>query len=269
MLNGIFTAPRCRGNAPQAPSRRTAGVACWLAATGLAAGLPAVAATPIPVVSAVPYRADSGSVAVQCGRLIDGVAARAQGLATVVIRSGRVDSVQPGAVSPAGMPVRRPAAIHLPARPDRHAHAPDGQPARDGRPQRLLHAHAGGAGRDRAGKRPRRRCWPGSPTVRDVGTYIAWVDRDLRDAINRGRRAGPRMQVAGYYLTIPGGGGDLVIPGHAEVGDPAAGAHGRRARARAVPAARPSRPSRAAPTCSRSSRPAPCSRSAACRASVR
>ena len=27
---------------------------------------------------------------------------------------------------------------------------------------------------------------------------------------------GPRVQVAGYYLTIPAGGGDLVIPGHAE-----------------------------------------------------
>ncbi|HQR77317.1 MAG TPA: amidohydrolase family protein, partial [Burkholderiaceae bacterium] len=32
---------------------------------------------------------------------------------------------------------------------------------------------------------------------------------------------GPRMQVAGYYLTIPGGGGDLVIPGHAESEIPA------------------------------------------------
>ncbi len=40
------------------------------------------------------------------------------------------------------------------------------------------------------------------------------------------------MQVAGFYLTIPGGGGDLVIPGHAESEIPAAGAHGRGARAR-------------------------------------
>ena len=56
----------------------------------------------------------------------------------------------------------------------------------------------------------------GFTTVRDVGTYIAWTDRALRDEINSGQTAGPRMQVAGYYLTIPGGGGDLVIPGHAE-----------------------------------------------------
>ena len=43
----------------------------------------------------------------------------------------------------------------------------------------------------------------GFTTVRDVGTYIAWVDRDLRDAINQGSAIGPRMQVAGFYLTIP------------------------------------------------------------------
>jgi len=90
---------------------------------------------------------------------------------------------------------RRPQAVHLPARPDRHAHAPDGQRARDGRPQRLLQAHAGGAGCDRTGQRPRNPA--GRVTgARDVGTYIAWVDRDLRDAINQGDAVGPRMQVA-------------------------------------------------------------------------
>jgi hypothetical protein len=43
----------------------------------------------------------------------------------------------------------------------------------------------------------------------------------LRDEINQGKTIGPRMQVAGFYLTISGGGGDLVIPGHAESGIPA------------------------------------------------
>jgi imidazolonepropionase-like amidohydrolase len=56
----------------------------------------------------------------------------------------------------------------------------------------------------------------GFTAARDVGTYIAWSDRALRDEINAGRTPGPRMQVSGYYLTIPAGGGDLVIPGHAE-----------------------------------------------------
>jgi imidazolonepropionase-like amidohydrolase len=56
----------------------------------------------------------------------------------------------------------------------------------------------------------------GFTTVRDVGSYTAWADRTLRDDINRGATPGPRMQVAGFFLTIPGGGGDLVVPGHAE-----------------------------------------------------
>jgi len=56
----------------------------------------------------------------------------------------------------------------------------------------------------------------GFTTARDVGTYVAWADRALRDEINAGRAVGPRMQAAGFYLTVPGGGGDLVIPGRAE-----------------------------------------------------
>jgi imidazolonepropionase-like amidohydrolase len=61
----------------------------------------------------------------------------------------------------------------------------------------------------------------GFTATRDVGTYIAWTDRALRDEINDGRVVGPRVQVAGFYLTIPGGGGDLVIPGHPESSIPA------------------------------------------------
>ncbi len=49
----------------------------------------------------------------------------------------------------------------------------------------------------------------GFTTVRDVGTYRAFVDVALRDAINEGRIPGPRMFVAGAYITKPGGGGEV------------------------------------------------------------
>jgi len=59
----------------------------------------------------------------------------------------------------------------------------------------------------------------GFTTVRDVGTYRALVDVSLRDAINRGDIIGPRMFVAGAYLTITGGAGavtgfapDITLP---------------------------------------------------------
>ena len=59
----------------------------------------------------------------------------------------------------------------------------------------------------------------GFTTVRDVGTYRALVDIALRDAINRGDIIGPRMFVAGAYVTITGGAGaatglapDITLP---------------------------------------------------------
>jgi imidazolonepropionase-like amidohydrolase len=53
----------------------------------------------------------------------------------------------------------------------------------------------------------------GFTTVRNLGAYIAWSGRDLRDRINNGEVLGPRIQTSGFYLTVPSGGGDLVIPG--------------------------------------------------------
>ena len=54
----------------------------------------------------------------------------------------------------------------------------------------------------------------GFTTVRDVGTYRGLTDIVLRNAINAGHVPGPRMFVAGAYITIPKGGGELngVIP---------------------------------------------------------
>lgn len=54
----------------------------------------------------------------------------------------------------------------------------------------------------------------GFTTVRDVGTYRGLTDVALRDAINAGHVPGPRMFVAGAYITIPKGGGELngVVP---------------------------------------------------------
>ena len=54
----------------------------------------------------------------------------------------------------------------------------------------------------------------GFTTVRDVGTYRGLTDVALRDAIHQGLVQGPRMTVAGAYLTHSGGGGELngVVP---------------------------------------------------------
>ena len=50
----------------------------------------------------------------------------------------------------------------------------------------------------------------GFTSVRDVGTFRAFVDVALRDAIDAGWVPGPRMKVAGAYVTCSGGGGDIT-----------------------------------------------------------
>jgi imidazolonepropionase-like amidohydrolase len=50
----------------------------------------------------------------------------------------------------------------------------------------------------------------GFTTVRDVGTYRAFLDVALRDTINRHGVPGPRMAVAGPYVTVRGGGGEVT-----------------------------------------------------------
>src|ERR671913_452604 len=50
----------------------------------------------------------------------------------------------------------------------------------------------------------------GFTSVRDVGTFRAFVDVALRDAIRDGTVTGPRMAVAGAYVTVPGGGGAVT-----------------------------------------------------------
>ena len=50
----------------------------------------------------------------------------------------------------------------------------------------------------------------GITTVRDVGTFRAFVDVALRNAIDDGLVEGPRMRCAGAYITCTGGGGEIT-----------------------------------------------------------
>lgn len=56
----------------------------------------------------------------------------------------------------------------------------------------------------------RRTLQAGFTTVRDVGVYRGFADIALRDAIDAGEIPGPRMFVAGAYITVPGGGGEVT-----------------------------------------------------------
>jgi imidazolonepropionase-like amidohydrolase len=90
---------------------------------------------------------------------------------------------------------------------DMHTHIADEGPYAD--PATPLKSNPG---RDAliGAKNARETLQAGFTTVRDVGVFRGLSDVILRDAIDAGLVPGPRMYVAGAYITIDGGGGEIT-----------------------------------------------------------
>jgi len=167
-----------------------------------------------------PLKPDSGSLAVHCGTLIDGVADRPLKDVTVIIRNGRIASILRAIQVTGSLPILELQDYTcLPGLIDMHTHLTD-------RPEDTsdLSVYFRRTAAEQATVSDRNAAatlLAGFTSVRNVGTYVAWTDRDLRDAINGGKVIGPRMQICGYYLTIYHGGGDLYVPGYREPVDAA------------------------------------------------
>ena len=189
---------------------------CGLVSTLIAAcSDPAVDISSQPELTSAPYQADSGSLLIRCGALIDGRSDEMLSHVSVLIEAGRFSRIATQIDAPPGVRVLDLAEYTcLPGLIEMHAHMLEsfaelvdltlyyGYTREDymqaGRKYSQLSVEAG------------------FTSVRNLGNYYAWVDRDLRDEIDRGETVGPRLQVAGFYLTIPGGGGDLLEPGGSE-----------------------------------------------------
>lgn len=94
----------------------------------------------------------------------------------------------------------------VPGLMDLHTHlADEGQSADEAKPLKSTPARDAFIGARNARDTLR----AGFTTVRDVGVYRGFADVALRDAIKAGHVPGPRMFVAGAYITITGGGGEI------------------------------------------------------------
>ena len=157
--------------------------------------------------------ADNIDLVVRCGVLIDGLAEEAFADRLVVVRNERISDILPGDDSSMADAEILDLSDYtcLPGLIDMHVHV-DGYP--EDADDYTVYLRRSPADTNRIAIDIAEIILnAGFTTVRNVGTYKAWVARDLRDQINAGEVIGPRIRIAGPYLTIPHGGGDMYIPG--------------------------------------------------------
>lgn len=146
---------------------------------------------------------------IKAGRLIQPEEGTVTNNQVIVVRGNKIEAAGADLAIPAGAKVIDLSAMTvLPGLIDCHTHLADGKFG-EGDPVFQLQKSAS---RSVLESVPNARVTleSGFTTVRDVGVYRALNDVALRDAINRGDIVGPRMYVAGAYVTITGGAGAMT-----------------------------------------------------------
>ena len=162
----------------------------------------------VSMVAAAP--ASAQSIDVHAGRLIDPASATVLSDQRIRIVGGKIVSVTPWVTTANDSAVVDWSAYTvLPGLIDLHTHLADGaiEANANDPAEPLKHSEAATILAGAAAARTELRS--GFTTVRDVGVYRGLTDVALRDAINAGQVEGPRMFVAGGYITTPGGGGEI------------------------------------------------------------
>jgi imidazolonepropionase-like amidohydrolase len=146
--------------------------------------------------------------AIRAGRFVDPDSGTVLTDQVILVRDAKVEKVGKGIdIPPNAKIIDLSKMTVLPGFIDCHTHLADG--AHDGEPMGQFKKTAAQVALESV-PNARALLESGFTTVRDVGAYRALGDIALRDAINRGDIVGPRMFVAGAYVTISGGAGALT-----------------------------------------------------------
>ena len=147
------------------------------------------------------------TVDLRAGRLIDPAAGKVLTDQRIRIVDGKIASVVPWRDADGPAAIDWSGLTVLPGLIDLHTHIADG--ATESADPAEPFKHSESATILKAVPAARTMLRAGFTTVRDVGVYRGLTDVALRDAINAGDIVGPRMLVAGGYITTPGGGGEI------------------------------------------------------------
>jgi imidazolonepropionase-like amidohydrolase len=145
--------------------------------------------------------------AIRAGKFIDVETGRVLANQIILIRGSKIDAVGPAVTIPPDANVIDLSKMTvLPGLIDCHTHLAD---LADAEPLNVLQRSAVETAY-MAIPNARVTLLAGFTTVRDVGVYRAFNDVAMRDAIARGIIIGPRMYVAGAYITISEGAGAMT-----------------------------------------------------------
>jgi len=148
--------------------------------------------------------------AIKAGRLVDPDTAAVLTDQIILINQGKIQSVGKNLAIPAGAQVIDLSGMTvLPGLIDCHTHLADGNAIENGEPLNILKKTSAQISYESI-PNARAMLQSGFTTVRDVGVYRALNDVAMRDAIAAGYIEGPRMYVAGAYITITGGAGAMT-----------------------------------------------------------
>jgi imidazolonepropionase-like amidohydrolase len=157
---------------------------------------------------------------IRCGVLIDGVSDEPLLHRDIAVRDGRVMSVKAAASIPHN--TESPALIDLsdltclPGLINTHVHF-DGKPE-DSVDYSIYARRTADETLQLVLDNAKTTLLTGFTTVRHVGAWFPDTIYRARALIEQGKALGPRIQTAGPYLTIPGGGGDLTFPAESQQG---------------------------------------------------